>query len=496
MAKKVTNDLPHNIDAEKAVIGAAFLTKDALLDVINSVDEDDFYEGKHQLIIRAIKNVANADQVVDAVTVTEELINMKELENIGGVEYLKECGDSIVAISSLQYYIDILLKQSALRKMLIAVRNIDEKYRTQEIEDIDDFIAASDNEFKDALNKRKISSFDTTGHVAQIIGEEIAHMQVKDNESLIGLTTGYDNINRLTQGFKKSEMIVVAARPNVGKTALCLNFALRSSIQGRKAVAIFSLEMSKELLVRRLIGCRSYVPLTKIATGNLTGQERSKINNAIQELSEAKIYIDDSSDLRLTDIITKSKKLQASEPNLGLIIIDYLGLVTTPSKARTPDSRQEEVRKISLALKQLARDLDLPIIVVSQLSRDVEKRDTKKPMLSDLRDSGSIEQDADIVMLLYREDYYDKKANPAGNKKGGQLTGQEKYELAKESTAQNLANQIPGNASYVEVNIAKNRNGGTGKCPLFFYRDYGLFDQPSPEWEEAMAKVAKDAEID
>lgn len=489
--KKALSYLPYNLEAEKAVLGSAFLSKDALFNVLSSLDEEDFYLGKHQIIYRSLKNLMERKVAVDVLTVTEELINLKELENIGGVPYLQECSDSMVALSNLEFYISIVNNQSVLRSMLTAVREIDQEYLDTEIEDINDFILKSEEKFKRSTEKRKVSSFKSSEEVAAKVKLEIDTMKASEDREVTGLTTGFPRLNFYTQGFQKGEMIIVAARPSVGKTALSLNFALKAATLANVPVAIFSLEMSADLLMRRLIAMRSCISLKKIATGNITGYEREKIASAIKEVAAAPIFIDDSPGLRLMDIVAKSRKLQAAHPDLGLIIIDYLGLIQTSSNARNPDSRQEEVRKISLALKGLARDLAVPVIVVSQLSRDVEKRESKKPMLSDLRDSGSIEQDADVVMLLYREDYY-SNGDKDIKTKGGKLSESQKFELARAQKEKELGEQVPGSASYVEVNVAKNRNGQTGRVPLFFYKEYGRFDPPSEEWEKAMMEVTKD----
>jgi replicative DNA helicase len=290
-------------------------------------------------------------------------------------------------------------------------------------------------------------------------------------------------------------MIIIAARPSVGKTALALNFAWKAAVQHHTPVGIFSIEMPAEQLVKRLISAASCVSLKKITTGTIAGQDRMKVASAVKEVAEAPIYIDDTPGNKLMDIIAKARKLQAAVPDLGLLVVDYLGLVETGSKGKASnsgDSRQEEVRKISLALKGLARELNVPIIVISQLSRDVEKRESKKPMMSDLRDSGSIEQDADVIMLLYREDYYsDGEKKSYENKKGGRLTQNDKFEMVKDMKEKELGAAMPGSASYVEVNIAKNRNGQTGRVGLFFFKEYGKFDSPSEEWEEAMLKVSE-----
>ena len=232
----------------------------------------------------------------------------------------------------------------------------------------------------------------------------------------------------------------------------------------------------------------------RINSGRInSANEKVKVLNSIKTLANSKIYIDDTPSIKLNDIVAKATKLQANEPDLGLIIVDYLGLVQIATKGKSIDNRQEEVRRISLALKALARDLNIPIIAVSQLSRAVEKRDSQRPKMSDLRDSGNIEQDADIVMLLYRQDYYNNsKENPAANKKGGRLTNADKYEMAKEQKEKELGAEIPGNASYTEVIVDKNRSGQTGVARLFFYKDYVRFDAPTKEWEDAMNAIAEE----
>lgn len=494
---KASSDLPHNSDAERAVLGSALLSASAALNVISSLNEDDFYEGRHQIIYRAINILFQKKSAIDILTVAETLDNLKELENIGGAAYLQECTDSMVALSSLEFYINIVNDQSVLRKMLIAIRDINQKYLESEVENVNDFIIASENSFKDSISRRKISNFKTTKDVTSVVKNEIDTMvaRAKDSEEkdLIGLTTGFPKLNSLTQGFQPQQLIIVAGRPGLGKTALALNFAYKAARYHDVPVAVFSLEMSSELLVRRLIASSACVDLKHIATGNLTHEERTKVAAAIKEVGETKIYIDDSPGLRLTDIIAKSKKLQASNPDLGMIIIDYLGLIQLGGNMKSPDSRQEEVRKISLALKDLSRDLKVPVIVLSQLSRDVEKRDSKRPMLSDLRDSGSIEQDADIVMLLYREDYYDKDSKKRSfkgeNKTPSQMSDSERADLSKAQKSDEIIAKMPGSASFVEVNVAKNRNGQIGKVNLFFYKAYGKFDPPSKEWDDDMSRL-------
>ena len=495
--KNVTvSDLPHNSQAEQAVLGSALLSKDALISVLSTLEESDFYEGKHQLIYRAMKNASERKVAVDVLTITEELMNMKELENIGGVQYLKLCSDSMVALSSLDFYIHIVNDQSCLRRLLITIRDIDDRYHTEEIDNIDQFIQQSESDIKDATEKRRVSQFRTTSEVAKAVEIEINTSKVLGEDEVTGLTTGFKGTNKYTQGFQRGDMIIIAARPSVGKTALALNMGYRAATRAHVPVAIFSLEMASELLVKRLVASESGVSLTSISSGNVVGSDRIKVAEAIKKVSNAPIFIDDSPGLKLMDIVAKSRKLQAKlqseQKELGLIIVDYLGLVTTGSGAgKSNDSRQEEVRKISLQMKDLARELKVPVVVISQLSRSVESRDNKRPLMSDLRDSGNIEQDADVVMLLYREDYYKSQRNAAvADKKGSNLTDDDKKNLSREQREKQLAEQMPGDASYVEVNIAKNRNGKTGIAGLFFYKAFGRFDDPPREWEEQKREIA------
>ena len=494
---KNSRELPYNAQAEQAVLGSALLSRECLYTVFSRLNEEDFFLGKHQLIYRAIKNLFDKQTPVDVLTVTEELMNMKELETIGGVEYLQQCSDAMVALSSIYYYVNIVNDQAVLRRLIQTCRDIDAAYLSEEISDVNEFIANSETTLKDAVEKRRVAEFKKAKDVAEEVKLNIETPQEVKTDGVSGLTTGFDRLNNITQGFHPGDMIIVAARPSVGKTALALNFAYRAANRTNKPIAIFSLEMPAEALIKRLIGVESSVSLTKITTGNLVGVDRAKVANAIYKIGSLPIYIDDSPNGKLMDIIAKSRKLQANEPDLGLIIIDYLGLVTTSSSSKGADSRQEEVRKTSLALKALARELQVPIIVVSQLSRDVEKRgENKRPILSDLRDSGSIEQDADVVMLLYREDYYKNSKAPnnnAGNKRMGNLSGSERFEMVKEQKEKITGEPMGGDVSYVEVNVAKNRNGQTGNAYLFFYKSFGRFDEPSEEWLKQMREIAENA---
>ena len=480
---KSANELPSNIEAEKAVLGSALISGDAALNVLASLDEEDFYLGKHQLIFHAMNYLKNEmHAVIDVVSVTDQLILMKEFDNIGGAAYLKECSDAMVSFGALDFYIASVRDNAILRKMLKTIRKIDEEYRSSELKNINDFISNSEEAFKTSIEKRRISDFESVRDIAPKVEMQI---QVSNSleEGMIGTTTGYKELDRITQGFRRGEVTILAARPSVGKTALALNVAFKTAVRARVPVGIFSLEMSSELLFRRLIAAQSGVSLTKINANTVNDDERIKVARAIDQIAQADIYIDDTPQAKLNDVLQKCRRLQQKEPTLGLIVIDYIGLITVPNNSRGEAARHEEVRKISAALKGLAMELQIPILVLCQISRTAEQRENKRPMLSDLRDSGSIEQDADMVWLLYRGDYYlnneekPKKINPTND-------FQKKKEIDKE-----LAANLPGNASYVEVIVAKNRNGQTGDVGLFFVKKFCRFDDPPADWYNEYQKL-------
>ena len=483
MMAKTVNDLPHNIDAEKAVLGSALISNDAALSVLASLDETDFYLGKHQLIFRAMEYLKNEQHtVIDTVSITDQLIIMKEFENIGGVDYLKECSDAMVSLGALDFYIHSVKDNAILRNMLITIRNIDKDYMTKDIKNINEFISAAEDVFKDSIERRRISDFTAVKDIAPLVSNEI-QVSNATGDSLNGFTTGYKELDRVTQGLRRGEVTILAARPSVGKTSFALNVAYRTATRAKVPVGIFSLEMSSELLFKRLVSFESGVPLSKVNANRVTDDERLKVASAINKISQANIYIDDTPQAKINDIMQKCRRLQQKEPNLGLIVIDYIGLINVVNNGRGEDARHNEVRKISAALKGLAMELKIPLLVLCQISRTAEQRENKKPMLSDLRDSGSIEQDADMVWLMYRGDYYGPEAE---KKKTNNYSNE--YQKRKEIDKE-VALSIPGNASYVELNVAKNRNGQTGEVGLFFVKKYCRFDEPTGDWREAYDKL-------
>lgn len=487
MANKTASDLPFNADAEKAVLGSALISKKASFIVLSRLKEEDFFLGKHQILYRALNNIINNKQMTaDTVTMTEELINIKELENIGGVTYLKECTDAMVSLAAIDYYINLVLDQSVLRSMLTTIRNIDNRYRSEDIENINDFIIESETAYRNSISRRNIIDFVSTKNMADQVKSDIIKRRANDENTITGVTTGYNRLNRLTQGFQNGEVTIIAARPSVGKTALALNFAFKAATRSKVSVGIFSIEMKKELLFERLVAAESGVSLKKIRTGFMTDAERAAVSNAITVVSMSNIYIDDTSQIPLPDLMAKARKLQASDPNLGLILIDYIGLINVPLGKGAQDNRQEAVRQISGALKKLAKEMNIPIVVLCQVRREVEGRgENKRPELSDLRESGAIEQDADVVMMLYRSDYYNQ---------GGEVKKPRNGEMSKYDRERELVAAMPKDkaVSYLEVLVKKNRNGQTGNAPLFFYKDIGKFDEPDDAFVEAYNKTISD----
>ena len=480
MAAKQASDLPFNIEAEKAVIGSALISKDAAIVVTSSLVADDFFLAKHQIIFKAMVYLAYTEHKdIDSVTLIDELLNMKELDNIGGVEYLKECSDSMVSMGALEFYIHSVKDNSILRNMLTTIRGIDTKYRTQEITNITSFLNESENSFRDSIKERRISDFVKTESLIEPTKQKLESLQNSDR-NITGLTSGYARLDKYTLGFQPGNMYVLAARTSVGKTAFAVNVAFRAATQANCAVGIFSLEMSKEQLFNRFIGMNSTVNIRNIELGRLNNDERLKVNAAINQVGAANIYIDETQGISMNELTAKARKLLKLEPNLKLLVIDHLSLIGNSEAKSNRDSRQDEVRKYSGALKGLAKELKIPVLVVAQLNRDIEKRDSKTPMLSDLRESGAIEQDADVVMLLNRSDYY-----PDEQKKKTTAT----QPVAQWEQERAMAPTLPGNASYVELIVRKNRNGQCGQCGLFFYKDFCLFDEPSEDWSKALEKV-------
>ena len=397
--------LPHNVEAEKIVLGAMMTNTAALAQCINGVTVDHFFGtgSQHQLVYQAIRNLFDKHLPVDIQTVLEELGLMKESINAGGIDYLKELLDSVISLSNLDFYLVILQDNKVLRDYLSTIDTIRQNYESEEIDEITQFLSRSETALRKVAELRRIEKFKTALEISQRVEAELKIYQRADG--LTGVDVGYKKLNDYTHGLQKGEMTIIAARPSVGKTAFALNLAYNAVKLNPISVAIFSLEMPSEQLVRRLIATDATVSLDNIQTGTrfLTAAQKATVGQSIKNIGNSKLFIDDTPGIKLIDILAKSRQLKAAHDDLGLIVVDYIGLITTGEKRI--ESRQVEVSNISRALKELARDLKLPVLVISQLSRQVDSRDDKRPYLSDLRESGAIEQDADLVFLMYRPGY-------------------------------------------------------------------------------------------
>lgn len=488
--KKKIGPVPsYNDEAERAVIGAMLRFPNAYVDVLGSLTSDDIYplNRANKLVFEAIEKLAQDRIPIDIKTATDELIKMKAIEEVGGPEFLLELRDSSLGLANLEAHIKIVKDHSSLRNFISALQEVEKEFYEEKIDNISDFIGMGEEKIKNASKTRRIEDFIGAKELAERVSQSVETVRVASEDNVTGITTGYTRLNYLTHGFQKGELIIVAARPSVGKTALSLNMAYRASRNANVPVAFFSLEMNADLLAQRLAAAQSTVPLNAIQTGKLNDKQKAQLASGLKELSSTQLFVDFTASSSLMDIVAKSRKLYAEHPDLGLIVIDYLGKITTNQKW---ESRQLEVQHITGAIKDLARELQVPILLVSQLSRKVDERPNKRPMLSDLRESGMIEQEADVVMFIYRESYYKNQGVTSEKKKYNQMNEDERRSLAQEVNKREQDKELTFAEGVVpvEVNIAKNRNGQTGIAPLLFYMPYGRFDNPSHEYEEQMMR--------
>ena len=393
---------PQNLDAEMSVLGVAFLDKYALEKIVEEVDASMFYSEANKKVFQALQELYKQRIPVDITTVKNELDKQKNLSSVGGIEYISEIIDSVATAANLDYYIKIV-KEKALRRKLIdtATDIISDSYEEEE-----NITSLFDNAEKNILNvikARQTSEFRKINDVLRTAQEQLEQM-AKNKSALTGVPSGFYDLDKSTAGFHEGELIIIAARPGMGKTAFALNVATNAAMQTDKAVAVFNLEMTAEQLVNRMISAVGQIEGEKLQTGMLNNNDWKKYNEAISQLAVTNIYIEDNTSITAPEIKAKCRRLANSEQGLGLVVIDYLQLVTTGSRS---ESRQVEVSDISRGLKTMALELGVPVIAAAQLSRAVEQRVDKKPQLSDLRESGAIEQDADAVLMLHREDYYD-----------------------------------------------------------------------------------------
>lgn len=433
--------LPQNLEAEMAVLGCSFLTNYALDKVCEELDSDMFISEPNRRIFDAIKSLHQSKIPLDSATVKNEIEKKGSINLIGGIEYLSEVIDSVITAANVDYYIDIV-REKALRRKLIDVTNTITSSAYDEEENTNDLIDDAERKIFSVTKARKAGEFKTIGEVMRSTQQELERLAKNQNE-ITGIPSGFYDLDKLTSGFHPNELIILAARPAMGKTAFGLNLAVNAAQKTDKAVAIFNMEMSAEQLALRMIAAAGGIEQNKLKTGRLEHNDWKKVNEAMSELGDTNLYIEDSSGMTISEIRAKCRRLATQEKGLGLVVIDYLQLIT--GSAKYEGNRQQEVSEISRSLKTMAMELKIPVIALAQLSRSVELRENKRPIMSDLRESGSIEQDADIVAFLYRDDYYNKPASDSSN------------------------------VSITELIIGKHRNGGTGTIELLFERDMSNF---------------------
>jgi len=396
----MNKELPKNIEAEKSLLGSMFWSRESLQKGCEEVDKDVFYLESHGKIFEAIKALYLNDTPVDITSVTTYLISIDKIKEIGGVEYLNEVVNSVATGANIEYYINLVSEKYTLRKMIEVATDIVNKATNVEISAADT-IDEAEKQILNISKFRKTSEFRKVQDVL-VKAQNDLEMLSKNNGKINGLTTGFIELDALTEGLHPTQLIILAARPAVGKTAFALNLALAGAKSTKKNIAIFSLEMPAEQLIMRMISSLGQVDNKKLSTGKLENDDWKRFNEAISILADTNIYFHDAGGVTPSEIKAKCRRLSTQGEGLGLVIIDYLQLID--SSSRYSGSRQQEVSEISRALKTMALELEVPVIALSQLSRSVEKREDKKPVLSDLRESGSIEQDADIVAALHAPD--------------------------------------------------------------------------------------------
>lgn len=428
---------PSNLDAEKAVLGSAFLSKVALQKICDELSDESFYSEQNAKIFNVLQELNNEQVPVDITIVTDRLNDKKILSQVGNIEYLSEIIDSVPSAANVEYYIGILREKQVGRKIIETATDIANEAYTSE-DSIYDVLADAEMKILRIANMRKTTEFKSIRDVVYKEQENLEKLSELGSD-ITGLSTGFIEFDKLTSGLQPSQLVIVAARPAMGKTVFGLNVATYAAMHQNKSVAVFNLEMSAEQLANRILQSLGQINSNKMRTGRLEHNDWRRLSEAISKLSNVNLFLDDTPGITIGEIRSKCRRLANAENGLGLVVIDYLQLISGPPGSS--GNRQQEVSEISRGLKTMALELGIPVIALAQLSRAVEAREDKRPIMSDLRESGSIEQDADIVSFLYRDDYYDK------------------------------TKRRDDNASIVELIIGKNRSGPTSTVELLFKMD-------------------------
>lgn len=432
--------LPHDIVAERSILGAMIRSKTTCYEVIGAISADDFYVERHRMVYEAMCDVHGKNMPIDITTLTSQLQDRMQLDKVGGVEYILELYESVATVTHTKFYIKILEEKSILRKIIDKATSLVEK-ATGEIDDVGDFVGEVEKEMLMVTRDRNSGEFKEVKQVVQNVTDRLIMLSNQGGQ-ISGVKTNFYQLDKITSGLQKGDLIILAARPSVGKTAFALNLASNVAYKSKEAIAVFSLEMPAEQLVTRVIAAMGGIESNLLRNGQIMKDNQNRYYAAADRVSQCNLYIDDGAGIKINDIVAKCRRLK-QERGLSLIVIDYLQLIT--GSGRSSDNRQQEVSDISRQLKGLARELEVPVIALSQLSRSIEKREDKRPMMSDLRESGAIEQDADIIAFLHRDDY--------------QKTEGEEVQ----------------NAGPVKIIISKHRNGSLGEIELLFEKNYSRF---------------------
>ena len=433
--------MPYSLEAEESLRGNIMLYDEAMRQTVEAgILSEDFYFDNHRKIYNIMYSMYEKKESIDTVSLSTKLKDFEYYDKVGGADFILRLAGSTISNANTKDYIRIIKNKSYARKVIEAANKIADEGYDGKLE-IEDLLDEAENRILGITRSRAMSDFKKSSEVFDATLEKIQRIY-DQGDTITGIKSMYSDLDRMTTGFQRGDLIILAARPSVGKTAFALNISLNAASVSSGAVAIFSLEMPADQLASRMLSAKSRVAGQKLRTGKLDNNDWSKVNEAVSELRRQKIYIDDTPGIKVSDIFAKCRTLK-NDAGLSLIIIDYIQLIQGSGKN---ESRQQEVSEISRRLKALARELDVPVIALSQLSRGVEKREDKRPMLSDLRESGAIEQDADLVMFLYRDEYYNRK--------------DEEERAATEE---------------VELNLAKHRKGPTGLVKLMFEREINAF---------------------
>lgn len=433
--------LPHNLESEQAVLGSMFISKYALQKCVESLTSDLFFLDAHSKIFTVVAELAEAGTVIDYTTVTAELDKRQWLKLIGNVEYLAEITNKVASAANIDAYIKIVLENATLRRLIEEATEIVTSAYTS-TESLNEVLDNAERKILNVVKTRKGTEFRTIQDVLFKAQSDLEKLAQQKGE-ITGLPTGFYDLDKLTSGLHPNELIIIAARPGMGKTAFALNIACHVAINTDQAVAVFNMEMGAEQLAMRMLASLGQIDGNRLRTGRLEHSDWKRVNEAISRLADTKMYVDDTPGMTIGEIRAKCRRLASSNNGLGLIVIDYLQLIS--GSAKYAGNRQMEISEISRSLKTLAMELEVPVIALAQLSRSVEGRENKRPLLSDLRESGSIEQDADIVSFLYRDDYYNKES------------------------------VIDENTSKSEFIIGKHRNGPTATIDLMFIKNTSTF---------------------